>query len=168
VMYWLFEAAVGRQQSTEETTEELSVEAAIQDSQVSPEVRNSGSPEEGQSTGDWRQALNKSWDEQEESTSSKNSPFTIHHSPVPSAIYNLGTGTARSFYDLASATFRGLDLEPNIVFIDMPEDIRDKYQYFTEADMHKLKSAGYTESFFSLEEGVDDYVRNYLAKGMLY
>jgi ADP-L-glycero-D-manno-heptose 6-epimerase len=48
------------------------------------------------------------------------------------------------------------------VFIDMPEDIRDKYQYFTEADMHKLRAAGYTKEFYSLEKGVDDYVRNYL------
>jgi ADP-L-glycero-D-manno-heptose 6-epimerase len=80
-------------------------------------------------------------------------------------IYNLGTGKARSFYDLAASTFRGLDLEPNIVFIDMPEDIRDKYQYFTEANMKKLQDAGYTDSFYSLEEGIDDYVRNYL-KGL--
>lgn len=84
---------------------------------------------------------------------------------APSAIYNLGTGTARSFYDLAVATFHGLNLEPNIAFVDMPADIRDKYQYFTEADMQKLKDAGYEASFYSLEEGVDDYVRNYLAKG---
>lgn len=79
-----------------------------------------------------------------------------------SGLYNLGTGQARSFYDLAAATFRGMDLEPNIHFIDMPEDIRDKYQYFTEANMEKLRSAGYSEPFSSLEEGVDDYVRHYL------
>lgn len=79
-----------------------------------------------------------------------------------SGLYNLGTGKARSFYDLAAATFRALDLEPNIEFIDMPEDIRDKYQYFTEANMQKLHDAGYTESFTSLEAGVDDYVRQYL------
>ena len=84
---------------------------------------------------------------------------------IPSAIYNLGTGQARSFYDLATATFRGMDLEPNIEFIDMPEDIRDKYQYFTEANMQKLKDAGYQEPFYTLEEGVDDYVRNYLQAG---
>lgn len=83
-------------------------------------------------------------------------------------IYNLGTGKARSFYALASATFRGLDLEPNISFIDMPEDIRDKYQYFTEANMQKLKSAGYTDPFYTLEEGVDDYVRNYLSNGKIW
>ncbi len=83
-------------------------------------------------------------------------------------IYNLGTGKARSFYDLAASTFRGLDLEPNIVFVDMPEDIRDKYQYFTEANMKKLHDAGYTNEFYSLEEGVDDYVRNYLAVGKIW
>lgn len=77
-------------------------------------------------------------------------------------IYNLGTGTARTFSDLVKATFAGLDLQPNIVFIDMPEDIRDKYQYFTEANMKKLRNAGYTKEFYSLEEGVGDYVRQYL------
>jgi len=85
-----------------------------------------------------------------------------------SAIYNLGTGQARSFYDLAKATFAGLDLAPNIIFIDMPEDIRDKYQYFTQATMDKLRAAGYKEKFYSLEEGVGDYVRNYLAKEKYY
>lgn len=77
-------------------------------------------------------------------------------------LYNLGTGHARSFNDLVKATYAGLDMEANIEYIDMPEDIRDKYQYFTEATMEKLKRAGYTKSFFSLEEGVNDYVRNYL------
>jgi ADP-L-glycero-D-manno-heptose 6-epimerase len=89
-------------------------------------------------------------------------------SSVPSGLYNLGTGSARSFYDLASSTFRGLDLEPNISFVDMPIDIRDKYQYFTEANMQKLRAAGYTDSFYTLEEGVDDYIRNYLALGKIW
>jgi ADP-L-glycero-D-manno-heptose 6-epimerase len=83
-------------------------------------------------------------------------------------LYNLGTGQARSFYDLTASTFAGLDLEPNIVFIDMPEDIRDKYQYFTEANMQKLHNAGYTDLFYPLEDGVDDYVRNYLATGRYF
>ena len=83
-------------------------------------------------------------------------------------LYNLGTGKARSFYDLASATFGGLGLTPDIRFIDMPEDIRDKYQYFTEANMHKLRAAGYTEPFYSLDEGVTDYVRNYLSAGKIW
>lgn len=88
--------------------------------------------------------------------------------PVPSGIYNLGTGKARSFEDLVKATFSGIDKSPVIEFIDMPEDIRDKYQYFTEADMAKLRAAGYTAPFTSLEDGVGDYVRNYLATGNYY
>jgi ADP-L-glycero-D-manno-heptose 6-epimerase len=87
---------------------------------------------------------------------------------VPSGLYNLGTGKARSFEDLARATFAGMDKEPVIEYIDMPEDIRDKYQYFTEADMQKLQQAGYTDSFYSLEEGVGDYVTQYLMKRAYY
>ena len=79
-----------------------------------------------------------------------------------SGLYNVGTGKARSFNDLASLTFQALGLEPNISFIDTPFDIRDKYQYFTEASMHKLKKAGYKKKFYTLEEGVFDYVRSYL------
>ncbi len=85
-----------------------------------------------------------------------------------SGLYNLGTGSARTFVDLVKATFEALDLQPNIEFIDTPVDIRDKYQYFTEADMSKLISAGYQKPFTSLENGVDDYVRNYLAKEAYY
>lgn len=85
-----------------------------------------------------------------------------------SAIYNAGTGKARSFYDLALATFAGMGIPPDIRFIDMPEDIRDKYQYFTEANMTKLKTAGYTHAFYGLEEGIDDYVKNYLITGNYY
>ncbi|MBL7797400.1 MAG: ADP-glyceromanno-heptose 6-epimerase [Saprospiraceae bacterium] len=81
----------------------------------------------------------------------------------PNAIYNLGTGKARSFLDLASGTFRALRLEPNISFIDTPADIRDTYQYFTEADMTKLRTlAGYQAPFFGLETGIEDYVTGYL------
>ncbi len=87
-------------------------------------------------------------------------------SAIDSGLYNLGTGKARSFDDLVKATFAGLDLEPNIEYIDMPLDIRDKYQYFTEANMQKLIDAGYTKDFYSLEEGVGDYVRNYLNAGL--
>jgi len=61
-----------------------------------------------------------------------------------------------------------LDLEPNIEYIDMPLDLRETYQYFTEADMQKLRDAGYNDDFYSLEEGVDEYVRNYLAKHTFY
>ena len=85
-----------------------------------------------------------------------------------SGIYNLGTGKARSFEDLVKATYAGLDQPANIHYIDMPEDIRDKYQYFTEAKMEKLRKAGYGEAFHSLEDGVGDYVRNYLSKGKYY
>jgi ADP-L-glycero-D-manno-heptose 6-epimerase len=81
-----------------------------------------------------------------------------------SGLYNLGTGEARSFEDLVKATYGGLDMAPNIRYIEMPEDIRDKYQYFTQANMGKLRAAGYGDRFYTLEEGVDDYVRNYLAK----
>ncbi len=87
---------------------------------------------------------------------------------LPSALYNLGTGKARSFIDLVNSTYAAIDTDPDIRFIDMPEDLRDTYQYFTEADMQKLKAAGYPEPFYSLEEGVEDYVRNYLSKGKYY
>lgn len=80
-----------------------------------------------------------------------------------SGIYNLGSGKARTFLDLTTNTFKAMDITPDIVFIDTPEDIRGKYQYFTEANMEKLRSAGYSKQFHSLEEGVDDYVRNYLS-----
>jgi len=81
-----------------------------------------------------------------------------------SGLYNLGTGTARTFLDLAKNTFKALDKTENISFIDTPEDIRDKYQYFTEANMAKLLNAGYKDGFHTLEEGVKDYVQNYLVK----
>lgn len=81
----------------------------------------------------------------------------------PNAIYNLGTGKARTFLDLAAGTFRAMGLEPDISFIDTPVDIRDTYQYFTEADMTKMRSlAGYRQPFYGLEEGIEDYVRRYL------
>ncbi|MFN5253425.1 MAG: ADP-glyceromanno-heptose 6-epimerase [Chitinophagaceae bacterium] len=83
-------------------------------------------------------------------------------------LYNLGTGKARSFYDLAANTFKAQGLAPNIEFIDMPLDIRDKYQYFTEANMAKLRAAGYTAPFYTLEEGVADYVANYLVPAKSY
>ena len=77
-------------------------------------------------------------------------------------LYNLGTGNARTFYDLAANVFIAQGLKPNIEFVDMPLDIRDTYQYFTEANMVKLRAAGYVAQFYSLEEGVEDYVKNYL------
>jgi ADP-L-glycero-D-manno-heptose 6-epimerase len=81
-----------------------------------------------------------------------------------SGIYNLGSGKARSFLDLTRAVFKALKKNENIEFIDTPPDIRDKYQYFTEAKMDKLKKAGYEKPLSTLEEGVADYVQNYLLK----
>jgi ADP-L-glycero-D-manno-heptose 6-epimerase len=85
-----------------------------------------------------------------------------------SGLYNLGTGKARTFIDLARATFHAMDLPENIFFIDTPADIRDKYQYFTEARMDKLRSAGYDNSFYSLEEGIEEYVVEYLKNGRYF
>ena len=85
-----------------------------------------------------------------------------------SGIYNLGTGKARTFNDLAKATFSALNKIRNISFIDTPEDIREKYQYFTQGDMQKLKSIGYKKPFSTLENGVKDYVKSYLIKGEYY
>lgn len=90
--------------------------------------------------------------------------FLITKHPT-SGIYNLGTGKARTFLDLVRATFKAMGKEEHISFIDTPEDIRDKYQYFTEADINKLRNVGYALPFTSLEEGVEDYVTNYLQDG---
>ena len=86
----------------------------------------------------------------------------------PNAIYNLGTGIARTFLDLATGTFRALEMEPDITFIDTPADIRDTYQYFTQAEMDKLRAAGYHEPFYGLEEGIEDYVQRYLKDENLF
>ncbi len=93
--------------------------------------------------------------------------FLMNHRKNP-GIYNLGAGKARTFLDLVKNTFRAMDLPEQIEFIDTPIDIRDKYQYFTEADMSKLRSIGYEKPFFSLEEGIHDYVRNYLKSDSYY
>jgi len=81
-----------------------------------------------------------------------------------SGIYNVGTGVARTFNDLVTTTFKGIDRVPVIQYIDMPGDIRDTYQYYTKAEMKKIRAAGYNDKMFTLEEGVDDYVRNYLSQ----
>jgi ADP-L-glycero-D-manno-heptose 6-epimerase len=83
-------------------------------------------------------------------------------------IYNVGTGKARTFKDLVTAIFHSLNIEPNIEYIDTPEDIREKYQYFTEADMNKLRKAGYEKEFFSLEQGISSYVKNFLLSHAYY
>jgi ADP-L-glycero-D-manno-heptose 6-epimerase len=85
-----------------------------------------------------------------------------------SGLYNLGTGQARSFLDLVKATFKAMGVEENIGFIDTPVDIRDKYQYFTEANMKKLLDQGYAVPFYNLEEGVEDYVKEFLLKEDYY
>ena len=89
--------------------------------------------------------------------------FLMHHRK-DSGLYNLGTGKARTFVDLATSTFVAMGKEPIISFIDTPKDIREKYQYFTEANMSKLRSIGYKTEFTSLEEGVKEYVQQYLMK----
>jgi ADP-L-glycero-D-manno-heptose 6-epimerase len=85
-----------------------------------------------------------------------------------SGLYNTGTGKARTFKDLVRAIFNTLQLPEHIQYIDTPLDIRDKYQYFTEADMRKLLAAGYSEPFYSLEDGVREYVKGYLDGGGYY
>lgn len=87
----------------------------------------------------------------------------LYQNRPENGLYNVGTGQARSFLDLATLTFRALNLEPKISFIDTPEDIRDTYQYFTEADMSKLLKAGYPLPFCSLETGIGEYVGHYLS-----
>lgn len=91
--------------------------------------------------------------------------WLMDEQPDNYGLYNMGTGTARTFLDLATATFHAAGINPDISFIDTPADIRDKYQYFTEANMSKLRKAGYTAPFHSLEEGINDYVQQYLMSG---
>ena len=93
--------------------------------------------------------------------------FFLNHRK-DSGIYNLGSGKARTFLDLVNDTFKALNEDSQIEFIDTPADIRNKYQYFTEANMKKLKAIGYDKPFSSLEEGINDYVKNYLAKNSYY
>lgn len=87
--------------------------------------------------------------------------FLLNHRK-DSGIYNLGSGKARTFLDLTRNTFKAMEKPEHIEFMDTPIDIRDKYQYFTEANMKKLKSIGYNTPFHTLEEGVEDYVKGYL------
>ncbi len=87
--------------------------------------------------------------------------FLMEHA-ISSGIYNLGTGKARTFLDLARNTFQAMEVAENIKFVDTPLDIRDKYQYFTQANMSKLQKAGYVKPFCTLEEGITDYIKNYL------
>lgn len=93
--------------------------------------------------------------------------FLMHHRKN-SGIYNLGTGTSRTFLDLCRSTFTAMKRKENIAFIDTPLDIRDNYQYFTQANMQKLRAIGYTKAFTPLEDGIQDYVTNYLAANSYY
>lgn len=88
--------------------------------------------------------------------------YFIYANKIKSGIYNLGTGKARTFLDLARSVFNAMNKPENIEFIDTPEDIRDKYQYFTEARMQKLLQQSYSEKFTSLEDAIQDYVQNFL------
>lgn len=85
-----------------------------------------------------------------------------------SGIYNLGTGVARYFNDLGKQVFLSMGLEPNIRYIDTPEDIRDSYQYFTEAEMSRFRTTGFAEEFTPLEAGIDEYVRGFLMRGKFF
>jgi len=87
--------------------------------------------------------------------------------PTVSGLFNVGTGRAQSFRELAEATFHALGREPNIRYIDMPEKLRGKYQYYTQANMSQLYEAGYAEKFMDVETGVADYVQQHLAKDYL-
>jgi len=89
-------------------------------------------------------------------------------SRLTNGIYNVGTGKARTFKDLVTAIFNSLNLKPEIEFIDTPEDIREKYQYFTEADMNKLRTAGYDKTFLTLEQGIGSYVKDFLLPHKYY
>jgi ADP-L-glycero-D-manno-heptose 6-epimerase len=93
--------------------------------------------------------------------------FFMHHRK-DSGIYNLGTGKARAFYDLAASTFKSMGVKESIEYIDIPADIREKYQYYTCADMSKLRSIGYKNEFTSLESAVDDYVNGHLINSKYY
>ena len=86
----------------------------------------------------------------------------LYDTPGVSGIFNCGTGEARSFADLAQACFKAMDRAPDIEFIDTPESLRAHYQYFTEARMDRLRAAGYTQPFTTLEDGVAAYIRDFL------
>jgi ADP-L-glycero-D-manno-heptose 6-epimerase len=90
--------------------------------------------------------------------------FLMHHRKN-SGIYNLGTGKARTWNDLAKSIFAAAHKPQNIEYVDIPEDIREAYQYFTEATMDKLRNIGYTKAFTTIEDGVKEYVQQYLAEG---
>jgi ADP-L-glycero-D-manno-heptose 6-epimerase len=89
--------------------------------------------------------------------------FFIQNNSI-NGVFNIGTGIARSWNDLAKAIFKALGKPVNIEYIDMPENLRSKYQYFTQADISKLRKVGFNHKMHTLEEGIEDYVKNYLLK----
>ena len=91
--------------------------------------------------------------------------YFLEH-PDKNGIFNVGAGKARTWNDLVTALFHAVGKSVNIEYIDLPENLREKYQYFTEANLSKIKSAGYSEPTISLEDGVSDYVKNYLLRGL--
>lgn len=91
--------------------------------------------------------------------------YFLEH-PEKNGIFNVGAGKARTWNDLVTALFNAVGKEVNIEYIDLPENLREKYQYFTEANLSKIRSAGYSEPTITLEDGVSDYVKNYLLKGL--
>ncbi|GAH31047.1 unnamed protein product, partial [marine sediment metagenome] len=93
--------------------------------------------------------------------------FLMRHRKDP-GIYNVGTGKAETFLKLARNTFKVMHMPEKIKYIDIPADIREKYQYFTEAKIGKLRYIGYKKDFYSLEDGISDYVTNYLIDGNFY
>ncbi len=93
--------------------------------------------------------------------------FFMQHNEI-NGLYNIGTGKARTWIDLVTAVFGAMGKEPEIEFIDMPENLKSKYQYFTEANISKIRTAGYTDELYSLEEGIKDYVINYLIPEKTY
>jgi len=96
--------------------------------------------------------------------------MTLHfwQNEEANGIYNVGTGKAQTWIELVTALFKALGKPVNIEFIDMPEEIRDRYQYFTEANTSKLRNSGYNNKIMSVEEGVNDYVKNYLTKNLYF
>ena len=93
--------------------------------------------------------------------------FFMEHQENP-GIYNVGTGKARTFLDLTHSVFKSMKRNPEISFVDTPVELRGRYQYFTEADIHKLREIGYTKPFTDLEEGVENYVGKYLLAEACY
>lgn len=92
--------------------------------------------------------------------------FYFYDHPEKNGIFNCGTGHARSWVDLGRAVFKALGIKENIEFIEMPVELRSHYQYFTEADMSKVRASGFDHEFYTLEEAVDDYVKNYIEKNL--